>query len=833
MKKVYTFATFFSRRIAWLLMCVSTLVFSSCSDEYDDSELRADIEDLENRVAALEAWQKSVNSDIQSLQSLVKALEEKNFITDVTPVKENGIEVGYTITFQTGESITIKHGVDGIDGETPVIGVAKDTDGVYYWTVKIGDAAAEFMTDGAGNKIPVTGPKGDTGDDGQTPYIGENGNWWIGTTDTGVKAQGDTGDDGQTPYIKDGNWWIGTTDTGVKAQGEDAIAPQVRINADSNEWEISTDGGATWTSTGVKATGEKGEDGEKGDRGDAVFAENGVDYTSDPDNVIFTLADGTQLVIPRANTLTVGFDSYEPFTVYAKGSDVAIVLPQGLKESDYTAMVAEVKNEAGTGMDIQTRAASPWQVDLTKPAFVDGVYQNNAKVRVTPVDAANGDKAILKVTLIDKEGQEVSVSRVLQYYENALTFAAMEGGSFTLEEDLVLKEPVIVPAGKTLDLDLGGHTIASDDTWDGNVNWSVVSVLGGNLTIKNGTVQSWGNGVYGMDVRNGGHVVIESGTYLGYLDAVYVHTGTVEIKGGTFDLVKTEEYPDWGTNYLINCLDANYKNGTAKVIITGGTFVDFDPANNRAEGVGTNFVAAGYSSEKVSDNPATYEVVPGVKVDSADDIQNAIASAVESGSNTVVLTAPVSFNEDIELDGQGVMFEGSPVYFNGSSVTVKNLTFANGHNASKNGSAVYVTGGNCKNLTFENCTFVDAEWDAVQLTNKDIESVAFRNCTFKNTMQGYRYIHLELVDSNALAVNETATVEITGCTFENVSNAYCKDSAITITGFLFANMKIAGNYVKGAGADHLTTSVIWICDGNNFSNLMSEEDINQASTLVE
>ena len=73
MKKVYTFATFFSRRIAWLLMCVCTLVFSSCSDEYDDSELRADIEDLENRVAALEAWQKSVNSDIQSLQSLVKA----------------------------------------------------------------------------------------------------------------------------------------------------------------------------------------------------------------------------------------------------------------------------------------------------------------------------------------------------------------------------------------------------------------------------------------------------------------------------------------------------------------------------------------------------------------------------------------------------------------------------------------------------------------------------------------------------------------------------------------------------------------------------------------
>ena len=77
-----------------------------------------------------------------------------------------------------------------------------------------------------------------------------------------------------------------------------------------------------------------------------------------------------------------------------------------------------------------------------------------------------------------------------------------------------------------------------------------------------------------------------------------------------------------------------------------------------------------------------------MKVDSAAEIQNAIASAVESGSNTVVLTAPVSFNEDVVLDGRGVTFEGSPVYFNGSSVTVRNLTFANGHNASKNGSAV-------------------------------------------------------------------------------------------------------------------------------------------------
>ena len=80
------------------------------------------------------------------------------------------------------------------------------------------------------------GQDGASGKDGNTPFIGENGNWWIGDTDTGEKAagekgeKGDTGEkgetgafgkDGNTPFIgENGNWWIGGTDTGVKAAGE-------------------------------------------------------------------------------------------------------------------------------------------------------------------------------------------------------------------------------------------------------------------------------------------------------------------------------------------------------------------------------------------------------------------------------------------------------------------------------------------------------------------------------------------------------------------------------------------------------------------------------------
>lgn len=327
--------------IACSMVCACMFGLSSCGDDYDDSELRGDIENLEGRITALEEWQKSVNTDIRSLQSLVEALEDKDYVTAVTPLEDG---TGYVISFLKSGNVTIKHGEKGEDGTTPVISVKQDSDGKHYWTVN-----GEWLLDN-GNKMPVTGEKGDKGDngvsgsDGLTPYIGDNGNWWIGTSDTGVKAQGD-----------------------------------------------------------------------------AIFAKDGIDYTSDLDNVIFTLADGTKITLPRTSALTVGFESYETFMLTPTTNVINIVLPETLKEEDYTALVAEVKNEAGVGMDFQTRAASsPWQVKLTKPTFTNGKYQNNAKVTVTATGANNGDKAILKITLIDNRGKEISASRVLEYFNGVI-----------------------------------------------------------------------------------------------------------------------------------------------------------------------------------------------------------------------------------------------------------------------------------------------------------------------------------------------------------------------------------------------------------------------------
>ena len=374
---------------AVMSLCAAGL--PSCGDDYDDTEIKKEIQDVKDRVAKLEEWQKSVNSDITSIKGLVEALQQKNFITDVTPVTENGEEVGYTITFQTGKSITIKNGVNG---KTPIIGVAKEGD-IYYWTIKIGDADALFMTDADGNKMPVTGPKGE--------------------------------------------------------DGADAVAPKVRINTESNEWELSTDGGETWTGTGVKATGangengENGEKGDKGDRGDAIFAEDGIDAESDPDNVIFTLADGTTLTIPKAKELAVAFDSFDSFTVNLGENEIAIVLPSTLKESDFTALVAEVKSETGTGMDIYTKAgSSAWSVKITGPTFTDGKYNNDAKVKIKmPSDAKDGEKAILRITLITGNGQEISASRNL-VCNTTLELNITSGGLVEAELDKLGIDPASI-----------------------------------------------------------------------------------------------------------------------------------------------------------------------------------------------------------------------------------------------------------------------------------------------------------------------------------------------------------------------------------------------------
>ena len=180
---------------------------------------------------------------------------------------------------------------------------------------------------GTDTGVKAAGDDGKPGKDGETPYIGENGNWWIGFTDTKVKAagtdgkDGEKGEDGETPYIgENGNWWIGETDTGVKAaatdgadgtNGADGLTPSIGVNG--NWWIGATD-------TGVKAAGTDGTNGTNGADGlTPSIGENGNWWIGTTDTGVKAAAtdgadgkdgaDGTNGVDGRTPQLKIGDDN--------------------------------------------------------------------------------------------------------------------------------------------------------------------------------------------------------------------------------------------------------------------------------------------------------------------------------------------------------------------------------------------------------------------------------------------------------------------------------------------------------------------------------------------
>ena len=108
-----------------------------------------------------------------------------------------------------------------------------------------------------------------------------------------------------------------------------------------------------------------------------------------------------------------------------------------------------------------------------------------------------------------------------------------------------------------------------------------------------------GIGPYGVNITDEAEVTITGGTYVGGGTAFQVQLGKLEILGGKFSCNPFDA--PYGYNFLINCIDSAYKNGTAVVGIKGGSFANFNPANCKAEGENTNFVADGYTVEDLGE----------------------------------------------------------------------------------------------------------------------------------------------------------------------------------------------------------------------------------------
>lgn len=223
------------------------------------------------------------------------------------------------------------------------------------------------------------------------------------------------------------------------------------------------------------------------------------------------------------------------------------------------------------------------------------------------------------------------------------------GGSATLSEDLVVNEPISVSTGAEVTLDLNGKTVTNtEDLWDeATEKYSIFEVAGGALTLKgDGTVKAKENDCYALLVSDGGHLIIEDGTYVGNIDALHVYEGLAEIKGGSYSIQQLCPLTGHGPyDFVLNCKNENYAAGKANIIVTGGSFQGFDPANAKSDDA-ASYLAPGYISVETN---GVWTVVRGDKpvAMTAAELQAYITAftVADSGDNVVKIGKDIVLKE--------------------------------------------------------------------------------------------------------------------------------------------------------------------------------------------
>ena len=293
-----------------LLIATGSLLLASCSsNSYDDDKLWSKVNSIENRIGNIETTLSSLNTDLASISSVVTAAEGLLTVTSVRETAE-----GWQVTYSNGQTFNLNHGSDG-----------------------------------------------------SVPFVGDNGNWWIGTRDTGVAA---SGKDGAEVYIRNLTWWVGDKDTGIPVvaatdgegtttvnkdipllgvdlytdgryywtktlngvktwlldnqgrmmpvTGNDATRPIIRVNQEGY-WTISLDGGITYEYI-YDGNGQRVALSEDGCTCTTFFK----DVRLTDDYLIVVLVDGTEVRIPLGSDTDIPRD---PTTPTPDPGDPTVVIP--------------------------------------------------------------------------------------------------------------------------------------------------------------------------------------------------------------------------------------------------------------------------------------------------------------------------------------------------------------------------------------------------------------------------------------------------------------------------------------------------------------------------
>lgn len=418
--------------------------------------------------------------------------------------------------------------------------------------------------------------------------------------------------------------------------------------------------------------------------------------------------------------------------------------------------------------------------------------------------------------------------------------AATNTQTITLLSDIDLARTISV-SNKTITLNLDGHKLYNTaDLWDlpakNDHNWSLISVRGtGNLTITgNGTLQAKKNDCYAVDVQDGSTLTIENGTLVGNIHAVYVLEGTAYIKGGTYSVQQKYSQTDKGDEFVLNCYDANRSNGSATISVSGGSFINFNPANCQAEGANTNFCAEGYSTKQEDEKYTVMGPVAAIDEHNYATLSAAV-DAVEAADNKTVtllkdvtedLVIPADKTVTLDLNGKKLTNVSSNTITNNGTLTitgegtVDNVTHAkaaiynkgtvtlnggtydrsneNGVDADNAGTNTYYTILNHGKMTVDS---------SVTVRNKGHHSSLFENGYYShNSKDGIDNPTLTITSGtyegglNTIKNDDDATLTINGGTFTNYTQAAFQNhgTATVTAGSFIANSKYA---IDNCGCD--------------------------------
>ena len=320
----------------------------------------------------------------------------------------------------------------------------------------------------------------------------------------------------------------------------------------------------------------------------------------------------------------------------ANGEDAAwngvgdLVVPFGAKTADATTALAngkELKLDHHYVIPAQRAYNITFSVDLYQAGVYLATYNHEIN---SAIDFAKNGNYVLSVKLapesIDPANPlfpiEFSVNEVKGWDDASISLneftevdteaelkAAIKAGvNVKLTANIALAESVLVKDVTSV-IDLNGFNLVAEST-------DAIVVEGANLTINgNGDVKaatddkSSANALwvkYGNVVINGGNYYVGADNavrndciYLGaksLKDQAANYVSSITINGGTFEAKVNEA----GQYWVLNVQDDFYTAGS-DIVVYGGSYKNFNPADNKSEGAGTNFLAPGKTVEQSGD----------------------------------------------------------------------------------------------------------------------------------------------------------------------------------------------------------------------------------------